>query len=469
MTRTPTSLQPVATNVASPRWVLPVSILGSSLGFIDSSVVNIALPSIQSDLRVDLSSIQWISNAYLLTLASLILLGGALGDRYGTLRAFVGGLGVFIVASAACGLSPNNATLITARLVQGAGAAVLVPTSLALISQAYTGEARGKAIGTWAGAGGVLMALGPTLGGWAVDTIGWRFVFFINVPIGALALLLSRNIAESRQGDPSRRLDMPGSVLAVATLALFTYSLIEVGSDRTIGLVALALSLMTGAVFWIVETREKSPILPMRLFASRSFTAANLLTIVLYGGLGGAVFILPFHLLRVHGYSATEAGAAFLPFSLILGLGSPFAGGLSAKVGPRGPMTGGPILTAGGFALLGISASVPGYWLGYFPGLVLAAVGMTITIPALTTIVFDAAPEADSNAASGINNAAARSGGLIAVAAVGLAFGGSDIATLEPSAISAAYATVMIAATLSALVSGLVALWAIPSRDGVSR
>ncbi|MFS2150766.1 MFS transporter [Rhizobium sp. Rhizsp42] len=446
----------LAANVSQQKWVLPVSILGSSLGFIDSSVVNIALPAIQSDLHIGLSAVQWISNGYLLTLASFILLGGALGDRFGTLRAFCVGLSLFVLASMACGLATSPTVLIISRFIQGAGAAALVPTSLALISQAYTGEARGKAIGTWAGAGGVLMALGPPLGGWMVDHVGWRSIFYINVPIGALALLLARNVRESRKADGSRQLDIPGSIFAVVALGLFTYGLIAVGEgDISTGPAMLACSVAAGGLFLFVEQRSPYPILPLRLFRSRNFTGSNILTIILYGGLGGALFMLPFHLIKVHSFSTTMAGAAFLPFSVILGLGSRPAGGISSRVGPRLPMILGPLITASGFVLLALSGGQSAYLSGYFPGLVLIGLGMTITIPALTTVVFDSAPPDDSGAASGINNAAARSGSLFAVAALGIAFGSSDIGSLAPSDISQAYSAVMAVSAASALLSAL--------------
>lgn len=454
------SNEPVPQGTAQ-RWVLPVAILGSSLGFIDSSVVNVALPAIQADLHADLSTTQWISNGYVLSLASFILLGGSLGDRYGTLRAFVAGLLIFLGSSIVCGLAGSSMILIMARFIQGAGAAVLVPTSLALISQAYSGEGRGKAIGTWAGAGGVLMALGPPLGGWLVDTVGWRWIFFINLPVGALALAFSAKIEGSQEGDRTRQLDLLGAVLAVASLGLSAYGLMQIGAGETAsgGTVFLA-SLVVIAVFLITEKRSAHPVLPLRLFANRNFWGANALTVVLYGGLGGALFMLPFHLINVHAYSATMAGAALLPFSIILGLGSRAAGGLANTTGPRFPLTAGPALTALGFALLAFSAGQASYAWGYLPGLTLLGVGMTVTIPALTTIVFDSAPKEDSGAASGINNAAARTGSLIAVAGLGIAFGGAEISKLSPGDLSEAYALVMSAAALAAAASALLS-WSV--------
>ncbi|PZM17256.1 MFS transporter [Rhizobium tubonense] len=449
---------------ASAKWVLAVSVLGSSLGFIDSSVVNVALPAIQDDLSAGLASIQWVANGYMLTLASFILLGGALGDRLGTLRAFRIGLTIFVAASVGCALSFSVQSLVAARLIQGAGAALLVPTSLALISQAYTGEARGKAIGTWSAAGGVLMALGPPLGGWMVDHASWRSIFFINVPIAALALLLSFKIVRGQARDASRRLDIPGSVLAVLALGCMTYGLIELGQGAMLaGSALLATSVPLMASFIYVEARSSAPIMPLRLFRDRNFAGSNALTAILYGGLGGAIFMLPFVLIKVHHYSPTEAGAAFLPLSIILGLGSRLAGGVAGKVGRRLPLIVGPTITTVGFAMLALSAQMPSYWTSYLPGLVLIGIGMTIAIPALTTTVFDSAPDADSGAASGINNAFARSGGLLAVAALGIAFGRSDLSSLSEQNLSNAYTVVMWFAALAAALSAVCAAATITS------
>jgi EmrB/QacA subfamily drug resistance transporter len=332
--------------VVSP-WVLPVSILGSSLGFIDSSVVNIALPTIQDALNGSLATIQWVTNGYLLTLASLVLLGGSIGDRIGTLRAFKFGLSVFVAASILCGVAESASMLVAARLIQGAGAALLIPTSLALISQAYKGEERGRAIGTWAASGGLLMALGPPLGGWLVDAYGWRSIFFINVPLAALAIGLSIMIPSVERSSDRRSLDVPGAIFAVAALAALTYGLIALGEARVaVGTAVVALAIPLMVIFLIVEHRSVAPMMPLKLFANRTFAGANTLTVILYGGLGAAIFLLPYSMIRVHHYTATAAGLAFLPLSLILGLGSRLSGGFAGRVGNRLPLILGPLIAA---------------------------------------------------------------------------------------------------------------------------
>lgn len=440
------------------KWVLTVSVLGSALGFIDSSVVNIALPTIQSDFGAGLSAAQWISNGYMLSLASLILLGGGIGDQIGTLRAFRVGLMLFVLASVACGFALSVPMLVVARVVQGVGAAVLVPTSLALVSQAFTGEARGKAIGTWSAAGGVLLAFGPPLGGWLVDHAGWRSIFMINVPVGALALALSFRVDLEKTGNGHGRLDFAGSALAVLTLALLTYGLIELGEgDHFVGLTSVLLAVPAAALFLLIESRSPHPLVPLRLFRDRNFSGSNALTVILYAGLGGSLFLLPFVLIKVHHFSPTEAGMAFVPFSVILAMGSRVAGGLSSRTGPRLPLVVGPLTTAVGFATLGFSGSIQNYWTGFLPGLVLVGIGMTLAIPALTTTVFDAAPDEDSGAASGINNAAARTGGLLAVAALGLTFGTADAGAMAAGELLSAYGTVMLSAAVAAVLGAVCA------------
>jgi EmrB/QacA subfamily drug resistance transporter len=394
----------------------------------------------------------------MLSLASLILLGGGIGDQIGTLRTFRVGLMLFVLASVACGFALSVPMLVVARVVQGIGAAVLVPTSLALVSQAFTGEARGKAIGTWSAAGGVLLAFGPPLGGWLVDHAGWRSIFMINVPVGALALALSFAVSLKKPDDQRGKLDFIGSALAVLTLGLLTYGLIRLGKGvSVVGVVSLILALPMAVLFLVVEACTSNALVPLRLFRDRNFSGANALTIILYAGLSGALFLLPFLLIKVHGYSPTAAGMAFVPFSVILGIGSRFSGGLAATTGPRLPLIAGPLVTAAGFATLALSGQSPSYLIGFFPGLVLIGLGMTLAIPALTTTVFDSAPDADSGAASGINNAAARTGGLLAVAALGIAFGKSDLATLGNDGLSSAYRTVMLFSAAAAVLSAICA------------
>jgi len=419
------------------------------MSFIDGSVVNIALPAMQSNLESSFGTLQWVVNGYMLTLASLILFGGALGDRFGRRRIFMIGLGIFAAASAGCGLAMSSRWLVAARLVQGIGAALLTPTSLGIIGSAYSGAARGMAIGTWAAAGALTTALGPPLGGWLVDTIGWRSIFFINLPIGAAALLLARKLPADRANDATT-LDEGGALLATVSLALLTFGLISLGERAlTAGAVALICSVPAIWLFIRHEARTQSPMMPPSLFRNARFSGVNALTFLLYAALGCFMFLLPLVLIQLHGYSATAAGAALLPFSIIVGLGSRWSGGLINRIGTRLPLIVGPTVAATGFAVLSLSGNNSGYWSGFLPGLVVVSIGMTVTIAPLTTAVFDSAPADMSGTASGINNAAARAGSLVAIAALGLAFGAASPeagATLSESA----YRLAMIAAALVA-------------------
>lgn len=424
------------------------------MGFIDGSVVNVALPAMQATLNSTLATMQWVINAYMLLLASLILLGGSLGDRFGRKRVFIVGLVIFAAASVGCGAAPSAGWLIAARAIQGAGAALLVPASLAIIGTAYSEEARGRAIGTWSAAAAITTAVGPPLGGWLVDTVGWQSIFFINPPIAAVTLLLATRLAPDHGADRDDPLDWTGSLLAILALGSFSYGLIAFGEGmRVAGAVAALASIPAGALFLVAEARSKAPMLPLHLFDNRNFSGANALTVVLYAALSGSLFMLPFMLIEVHHYSAMAAGAAFLPFSVIMGAGSRWAGGLSDRLGARLPLIGGPILTGCGFALLALSGHGADYWTSVFPGLVLVGTGMTFAIPPLTSTVFNSVPKAASGTASGINNAAARGGGLVAVAAIGLAFGGADLSKVNAETLQSAYRLIMLVATLLALSS----------------
>jgi EmrB/QacA subfamily drug resistance transporter len=441
---------------ADRKWVLPATILGSSLGFIDSSAVNVALPAIRVDLAADLATIQWVVNGYMLTLASLILLGGTAGDRYGRRTVFLVGLVAFAVASLACGLAPSAAWLILARFVQGAGAALLTPTSLAIIGAAYSGKDRGPAIGTWAAAGALTTALGPPLGGWLVDTIGWRSIFFINLPLAVLALVLAIKLPTDR-GEGVGSLDARGATLAIIGLGLLSFGLIGLGEGTPYGAAAILAALPVGWLFIRTEERNAEPMLPLEMFRDRNFAGANVLTVLLYAALSAALFLLPFLLIEQHGYSTAGAGAAFLPFSLIMGLGSRWSGGLVARFGSRLPLIIGPSITALGFVLLGLSGESKSFWLGFLPGLTIAGIGMTVSVAPLTTTVLNSAPDDRSGTASGINNAAARVGGLLAVAALGLAFGRSGAAGVGGAVLLEAYRLVMFAAASLAGLSALTA------------
>jgi EmrB/QacA subfamily drug resistance transporter len=420
--------------------------------------VNVALPAIRANLESDLSTMQWVVNAYMLALASLILLGGAAGDRFGRRRVFSIGLVGFAAASLLCGLAPSGRWLIAARLVQGTAAALLTPSSLAIIGGAYTEQARGPAIGTWAAAGALTTSLGPPLGGWLVDAVGWRPIFFINLPIAAAALLLGLKLPADRGTHRSEPLDWRGAVLAAFALAALSYGLIAFGEGRHIrGLVAIAPAAPAIWLFVRLERRSRAPMMPVSLFENRDFSGANAVTVLLYAALSGALFLLPFMLIGAHGYSTTAAGAAFLPFSAIMGLGSRWAGGLGERVGSRRLLTIGPSITALGFLILGLSSKASSYWTGVLPGILLVGVGMTLSVAPLTTTVFDSAPDDQSGTASGINNAAARVGGLLAVAAIGLAFGSSSTGRFSGPSLINAFRWVMFASAALAALSALTA------------
>jgi EmrB/QacA subfamily drug resistance transporter len=462
---TPEAHKPSGTAPASARWVLPATILGSSMSFIDGSVVNVALPAMQRDLDTTFGTMQWVANGYMLTLASLILLGGSAGDRFGRRRIFMIGLAGFAAASLACGLAPSAYWLVAARLAQGVAAALLTPASLAIIGATFSGEARGPAIGTWAAAGALTTALGPPLGGWLVDVVGWRAIFFINLPLAAVALLLAAKLPADRGIEDCDPLDRRGAVLAVLSLALLSYGLIALGDGHLLlGSLALIASVPAAWLFIRAEARAKAPMMPLMLFRNADFSGANALTVLLYAALGGALFLLPYLLIEVHGYSTTAAGAAFLPFSAIMGLGSRWSGRLVEQFGPRLPLIVGPSVTVVGYVILALSAEGASYWFNVLPGLVVMSIGMTISIAPLTTTVFDAAPDNKSGTASGINNAAARAGSLLAVAALGLAFGVSGAGGLQGDTLTNAYRTVMFAAAALAGLSALVAATTIKRR-----
>jgi len=457
---TPEAYKPSEEFVGDTRWVLPATILGSSVMYIDESVVNVALPAIQRSLETSLATMQWVFNGYMLTLASLILLGGSASDRFGRRRIFLIGLVTFAAASLACGLAPSASWLIVARAAQGAATALLMPASLAIIGAAYKGEARGRAIGTWAAAGALAIAISRPLGGWLVDAIGWRSIFFINLPLAAVALLLALKLPADRGTRSSAPLDVRGTVLAVLALGLLSYGLIALGEgDHLAGAIAIAAAIPSAWLFIRTEARADSPMLPLALFRDIDFAGVNALTVLYYAALSGAFFVLPFMLIEVHGYSATAAGAAFLPLSVIMAVGSRWAGALVERTGARLPLVLGPLITAAGYVLLGFSGSASSYWTAFLPGLVIVALGLTLTVAPLTATVFDSSPKEKSGTASGINSAVDVAGGLVAVAALGLAFGGSDAGGMQGAALTEAYRVVMfVAAALSALSALTVAL-----------
>jgi EmrB/QacA subfamily drug resistance transporter len=409
------------------KWLtLAATVVGSSMALLDGSVVNIALPAIQQALHADAAATQWIVNAYLLLLGALVLIGGSAADLYGRRRIFVLGVAVFTAASIACGLSPNIEMLIVSRVVQGFGAALLTPASLAMLGATFGEHERSRAIGIWAGAGALMMAAGPLLGGWLVDQVSWRAIFLLNVPLAIAAAGLALRFGCESSDPRAKQLDWSGAASVAIGLAAITWSLSAIPAsgfrDKTV-LAALAVGAVSLISFVVIEARlHERAMMPLSLYRSRDFSATNALTLLLYFALGGALYYLPFGLIRVGGYSATQAGAALLPSALIMGFGASFAGTIADRLGPRLLLTVGPIVAACGFTILAFVDLRQPYWISVFPPMFLLGVGMAITVPPLTSTVMGAAGKAHSGIASGVNNAVARVGGLLAVAALGAVF-----------------------------------------------
>ena len=402
------------------RWVLAAAVLGSTMAFVDESVVNVALPRIESDLGTTLAAMQWVVNAYTLCLSALLLIGGAAADQLGRRLIFLIGVSVFTVASVGCGLAPNAGVLIVARAIQGAGAALLIPCSLALIGAAFGEKERGAAIGVWSGASAIAAGVAPLLGGWLVDDWSWRAIFLINPLLSIPTVWIAiGHVPESRDPHAQGALDWRGALLAFGGLGSLVYGLID-ASDLGWGNSTVIASLSAGAlllvVFVLAERSSRSPMMPLELFRSASFAGVNLLTLLLYGGLGAAFFFLPFLLIQGYGHSATAAGAVYLPFTLVLGLLSRWSGGLVDRAGARWPLIIGPTITALGFGLLAI---VPGqYWILLLPMTVLGF-GLAITVAPLTTTVINAVAEHQTGVASGINNAVESVASLLLIAVLG--------------------------------------------------
>ncbi|WP_113703142.1 MFS transporter [Nonomuraea lactucae] len=438
---------------ARGRWILAATVLGSGLAMLDSTVVNVALPFLGDELDADMSGLQWTINSYTLTLAGLILLGGSLGDRFGRRRVFVVGTVWFALASALCGLAPSIEFLIGARALQGIGGALLTPGSLAIIQAAFVKADRPRAVGVWSGLGGVASAIGPLLGGWLVQSAGWRWAFLVNLPFALLVVLVAvRHVPESRDERAAGRFDVLGSVLAALALAGITYGLIERGA-----VAPLVAGVALGAAFVVLEIR-RSPeaLVPVEIFRDRVFTAVNVVTLVMYAAMGVVFFLLVIQLQVVSGFSPIAAGLSLLPVTVLMLLLSPPAGEVAKRLGPRLPMTAGILVAGLGFLWMSTIGPGASYVLQVLPAVTVFGLGLSAVVAPLTATVLASADERYAGTASGINNAVARTGGLLAVAAVPPAVGLVGDAFERPEVFDAGFRTAMLVSAAMMLVAALI-------------
>lgn len=428
--------------------------LASSLAFIDGSVTNVALPAIGSDLGGGAAGLPWVVNAYLLPLSALLLIGGAVGDHFGRRRTLVAGIVLFVAASAACALAPTLPLLLGARALQGVGAALLMPSSLGILGGSFEGEARGRAVGTWAAAGAIASAVGPPLGGWLVEAVGWRAIFYLNLPVGAAAVFVAlRYVDESARNEG--RLDWIGALLATAGLGLATWGLTlwsarhAASTATTVGMSVGALTLLV--FVWNERRLGDRAMMPLALFASRPFVGLTLLTLLLYGALGGLLLLLPYLLIVGGGYGPAQAGLALLPFSIVIGTASRLAGRLTERIGPRWPLTVGPVVTGIGFLLMARTEPAGSYWTGVLPGIAVVALGMAGAVAPLTTAVLSSVDDRHTGTASGFNSAIARTGGLVATALAGA------VISVSGAGLTDAFHAAAIVAAVLAILAGAIA------------
>jgi EmrB/QacA subfamily drug resistance transporter len=443
------------------RWVLLATVLGSAIAAIDATVVGIALPAIGREFDTGMTTLQWVVTAYTLTLGGLLLVGGALGDRYGRRLVFQIGVVWFALASLLCAVAPNAGVLIAARALQGVGAALLTPGSLAILQASFAPEDRGKAIGAWSGLGGVATAIGPFLGGWLVQAVSWRLIFVINLPIAAAVVAIAwRHVPETRDPDETGRVDLTGGALVTLGLVGLTYGLIEgpvIGWTSPAALTALigGVLLLLGFVAW--ERRTPAPLVPLDIFANTQFTATNAVTFVVYGALGGALFLLPIQLQQVSGYTALAAGVSFLPLTVIMLLLSARSGALAARIGPRLQMSVGPVLVGAGFALFTRIGYGGSYLTEVLPAVLVLGLGLAVTVAPLTATVLAAVPARHAGMASAVNNDVARVAGLIAVSVLPALAGITGTAYLHPAEFSAGFHTASLISAALCVLGGLLA------------
>jgi EmrB/QacA subfamily drug resistance transporter len=451
----------VAFGSTTGRAVILAAVLGSGMTLLDGTVVNVALRTIGEDLDASLAELQWITNGYLLTMASLILLGGSLGDRYGRRKIFVVGTVWFAAASLLCGIAPSAVVLIIARILQGIGAAMLTPGSLAMIQGAFEPGSRARAIGSWSGLGSIAAAIGPFVGGALVQYASWRWIFLINLPIAVLTVLIAqRSVPETRDPDAPDHFDLVGAATAAIALGGITYALIEWGNGFAVW--AAVVGVLTAVAFLMVERRGDHPMMPLGLFADRTFSAANAMTLLVYAALGAVLFFLVLQLQTVGGYGALEAGLATLPITVCMLLLASRGGALGTRIGPRIPMTVGPIVMGlASLLLLRVGADV-NYWTDVLPGLTLFGLGLALMVAPLTATVLAAAPDEHAGIASGVNNAVARAGSLLAVAAlpVAVGLGGDDYA--DPAVFDGAFRSATVACAVLLILGGVVSWLTIP-------